>query len=100
MKNYKNFLTHTTDVKPKPITIRSNTDRIVHTPYDVALRQVMDYYDKWGYERTLEYLRKLNSSGDIPLMTRAKIQDKVTDMYLTPTPRALSRKYKFTEGNF
>ena len=35
----------------------------------------------------------MNSSGDIPLMTRVKIQDMVTEMYLTPTPRALSRKF-------
>ena len=54
---------------------------------------VMSYYDEWGYEPTLKYLRKLNSSGDIPLMTRVKIQDIITDMYLKPSPRALTRHF-------
>ena len=54
---------------------------------------VLDYYDEWGYEPTLKYLRQLNSSGEIPLMTRVKIQDMITDMYLTPTPRALVRQF-------
>ena len=53
----------------------------------------MDYYDEWGYERTLQYLRQMNSSGDIPLMTRVKIQDVITDRYLNPSPRALRRKF-------
>ena len=71
----------------------SSSDTITHTPYDTALEMVMSYYEKWGYERTLKYLRQLNSSGDIPLMTRVKIQDVVTDRYLTPTPRALVRRF-------
>ena len=33
------------------------------------------------------------SSGEIPLMTRVKIQDIITDRYLEPTPRALQRKF-------
>ena len=91
-KSYKKILTHTTnDVKPKPIN--STTDNIVHIPYDIALRQVMDYYDEWGYERTIQYLRRMNCSGDIPLMTRVKIQDVITDRYLNPSPRALRRKF-------
>ena len=53
----------------------------------------MDYYDEWGYKPTLTYLRNLNSSGTIPLLTRVKIQDIVTDIYLEPSPRALVRKF-------
>ena len=71
----------------------SSSDNIVHTPYDTALDMVNKYYEEWGYERTLQYLRDLNSSGDIPLMTRVKIQDIITERYLQPTPRALFRKY-------
>ena len=71
----------------------SSSDNIVHTPYEEALKQVLDYYNEWGYEPTLKYLRKMNSSGDIPLMTRVKIQDMITEMYLTPTPRALIRRF-------
>ena len=29
----------------------------------------MNYYEEWGYEPTLKYLRQMNSSGEIPLMT-------------------------------
>ena len=89
-RHYKSFEVDTIN-EPKPIKrYRCNK---VYTSFDTALKMVMDYYDEWGYERTLEYLRGLNSSGEIPLMTRVRIQDMVTDMYLTPTPRALIRKF-------
>ena len=71
----------------------SSLDNIVHTPYKQALNMVNDYYEEWGYQPTLKYLRKLNSSGDIPLMTRVKIQDIITERYLNPSPRALSRRF-------
>ena len=71
----------------------SSSDNILHTPYEEALKRVLNYYDEWGYEPTLKYLRKMNSSGDIPLMTRVKIQDMITEIYLTPSPRALVRKF-------
>jgi hypothetical protein len=71
----------------------SSSDNIVHTPYEQALNMVNDYYEEWGYQPTIKYLRKLNSSGDIPLMTRVKIQDIITERYLNPSPRALSRRF-------
>ena len=89
-KHYKEFKIDTID-EPKPVKFRRCTK--VYTPYDEALNMVMGYYEEWGYEPTLKYLRQLNSSGTIPLMTRVKIQDMITDMYLTPTPRALQRKF-------
>jgi phage terminase large subunit GpA-like protein len=89
-RHYKEFKVNTID-EPKPIKrYRCNK---TYTSFDTALKMVMDYYDEWGYEPTLKYLRGLNSSGEIPLMTRVRIQDMVTDMYLTPTPRALIRKF-------
>ena len=89
-KHYKEFKVDTID-EPKPIK-RYKCNK-VYTTYDTALKMVLDYYDEWGYEPTLKYLRQLNSSGEIPLMTRVKIQDMITDMYLTPTPRALVRQF-------
>ena len=89
-KHYKAFEIDTID-EPKPYKHRPCTKQ--YTSFDTALKQVMDYYDEWGYERTLEYLRGLNSSGEIPLMTRVRIQNMVTDIYLTPTPRALQRHF-------
>ena len=90
-RHYKEFKVDEVPT-PKPIR-RQDTSSIVHTPYDKAYQQVMDYYDEWGYEPTLKYLRVLNSSGDIPLLTRVKLQDIITDRYLAPSPRALQRKF-------
>ena len=90
-KHYKEFKVDTID-EPKPIKRYKCTK--VYTPYDEALNMVMGYYEEWGYEPTLKYLRLLNSNGEIPLATRVKIQDIVTDRYLEPTPRALIRKFK------
>ena len=95
-KHYKEFKVEEIE-EPKPIHKFNDTSSIVHTPYDEALNKVMSYYDEWGYEPTLKYLRKLNSSGDIPLRVRVKIQDIVTDMYLEPSPRVLRRRFKVRE---
>ena len=93
-KHYKPFVVEKKEESKQFSNRRCNK---VYTKFDVALKQVLDYYDEWGYEPTLKYLRGLNSSGKIPLMTRVRIQDMVTDMYLTPTPRALKRKFKVRE---
>ncbi len=90
-RHYKEFKVEEVQ-EPKPIR-RQDTSSIIHTPYDKAYQQVMSYYDEWGYEPTLKYLRVLNSSGDIPLLTRVKLQDIITDRYLAPSPRALQRKF-------
>ena len=95
-KHYKSFSVEKPEKKP----FKNRKCNKVYTDYKTALKQVLDYYDTRGYEPTLEYLRKLNTSGDIALMTRVKIQHIIVEMYLNPTPRALRRKYKFTEGNF
>ena len=89
-KHYKPFTLDTIDI-PKPFRNKKCTK--TYTTYDTALKQVLDYYDEWGYKPTLTYLRQLNSSGDIPLLTRVKIQDIITDMYLEPSPRALQRHF-------
>jgi len=95
-KHYKSFSVEKPEKKP----FKNRKCNKVYTDYKTALKQVLDYYDDRGYETTLKYLRKLNVSGDIPLMTRVKIQHIIVEMYLNPTPRALRRKYKFTDGNF
>ena len=77
----------------KPKQFRNKQCTKTYTSYDEAYDMVSDYYEEWGYEPTLKYLRQLNSSGKIPLMTRIKIQDIITDRYLEPTPRALFRKF-------
>lgn len=94
-KHYKTIIKKKSkdlDKTAKVVRYRTSSS-ITHTPYDTAFEMVSEYYNKWGYERTLKYLRQLNSSGDIPLMTRVKIQDKITDRYLEPTPRALVRRF-------
>ncbi len=91
-KYYKPFVMEEKD-EPKPIRRNTKCTK-VYTSFDTALKQIIEFYYEWGYERTLKELRRLNSSGDIPLMTRVRIQDMITDMYLEPTPRALQRKFK------
>ena len=93
-KHYKEF---TIDKVDKPKSVKFRRCNKVYTPYDTALDMVMSYYNEWGYEKTLQYLRHMNSSGDIPLATRVKIQDIITDRYLTPTPRALIRRFNKQE---
>ena len=97
-KHYKKFVVskknEDSDKTAQRSCYRSSfTDNIIHISYNDALDRVMSYYDEWGYDRALQYLRQMNSSGDIPLAIRVKIQDVVTDRYLTPTPRALVRKF-------
>ena len=77
--------------EPKPYKHRPCNKQ--YTSYDDALNMVNKYYDEWGYKPTIKYLRKLNSSGTIPLLTRVKIQDVITDRYLEPSPRALQRHF-------
>ena len=89
-KYLKPFVVEKID-KPKPF--RNRRCNKVYTSYDEALDKVSNYYEEWGYEPTLKYLRLLNSNGEIPLMTRVKIQDIITDRYLEPTPRALARRF-------
>ena len=54
---------------------------------------VIDYYNEWGYQLTLKYLKQLNSDGDIALLQRCNLQHAVTELYLTPTSRNLKRKF-------
>jgi hypothetical protein len=89
-KYYKPFVV---EKKEEPKPFRNKRCTKTYTTYDDALEMVSDYYDEWGYEPTLKYLRQLNSSGDIPLMTRVRIQDIITDRYLEPSPRSLVRKF-------
>ena len=96
-RNYKSIIKKKSEDLDKTAKVvrnrTSSSDSIVHIPYTTALDMVNKYYEEWGYKPTLKYLRQLNSSGDIPLMTRVKIQDIITDRYLEPTPRALVRKF-------
>ena len=92
-RHYKEFSVE----ENKPVTYSNPKCNKVYTSYSDALDMVNTYYDEWGYEPTLKYLRGLNSSGTIPLLTRVKIQDIITDRYLTPTPRALIRRFNKQE---
>jgi hypothetical protein len=87
--NYKPF----TITKPKQSKFKNRKCNKTYTTYDTALNMVSEYYNEWGYQPTIKYLKQLNSSGTIPLMTRMKIQDVITNWYLEPSPRALIRKF-------
>jgi len=89
-KHYKPFVVE----KSEPKEYKSKRCTKVYTDYETALDKVSSYYEEWGYEPTLKFLRQMNSSGEIPLMTRIKVQDIITERYLNPSPRALVRKIK------
>jgi len=89
-KHYKPFVVE----KKEPKEYKNHRCTKVYTTYETALAKVNSYYEEWGYEPTLKYLRQMNSSGEIPLMTRVKVQDVITERYLNPSPRALVRKIK------
>ena len=90
-RQYKTFKVD----KPKKVKTSSNGGvcRVKHTPYDTALEDVMNYYNEWGYDRTIKYLRNLSNNGNIPLTIRVKLQDVITERYINPSPRALIRKF-------
>ena len=96
-RNYKSIIKQKSEDLDKTAKVVRNrfssVNNINHLDYNNALNQVMNYFNEWGYEPTLKYLHELNRSGTIPLLTRIKIQDKITDRYLKPSPRALMRKY-------
>ena len=96
-KHYKELTVSSSDTNTNKTYTDKSASYIKHISYNDALKKVLDYYDEWGYERTLQYLRTLNSSGDIPLMTRVKIQDIVSERYINPSPRALKRKFNSGE---
>ena len=94
VKKAKQLKAFVVEKKEEPKQYKHRPCTKTYTTYDTALDMVNKYYEEWGYEPTLKYLRKLNSSGEIPLMTRVKIQDIITDRYLEPSPRALIRKFR------
>ena len=93
MKSAPKYKPFTIEPKQEPKPYKHRPCNKQYTSYDDALNMVNDYYNEWGYKPTIKYLRKLNSSGTIPLMTRMKIQDIITDRYLEPSPRALTRHF-------
>ena len=93
MKKATKYKEFTIEPKQEPKPYKHRPCNKQYTSYDDALNMVNDYYNEWGYKPTIKYLRKLNSSGTIPLLTRVKIQDIITDRYLEPSPRALTRHF-------
>ena len=96
-RNYKSIIKQKSEDLDKTAKVVRNrfssVNNINHLDYDNVLNQVINYFNEWGYEPTLKYLHELNRSGDIPLTTRIKLQDVITERYLKPTPRALQRQF-------
>ena len=95
-RHYKTIVKKSKDLDKTAKVVRnrpSSLDNIKLIPYDELLKMVMDYYDEWGYEPTIRYLKELNKNGDIALKQRVQIQDLVVERCLEPSPRALQRKY-------
>ena len=90
---YKHYKDISLTSEPKPKHIPKTTCNIKLLDYSVAEEMVIDYYNEWGYQLTLKYLKQLNSDGDIALLQRCNLQHAVTELYLTPTSRNLKRKF-------
>ena len=82
--------------KKQKNSVNGSVCRIKHLSYNDSLQKVMKYYEEWRYDRTIKYLRELNSSGKIPLELRIKLQNLVVERYMKPTPRALIRRFNET----
>ena len=93
MKTAPKYKPFTIEPKQEPKQYKHRPCNKQYTSYNDALQMVNEYYEHWGYKPTIKYLRKLNSSGTIPLMTRIKIQDIITEKYIKPSPRALTRHF-------
>jgi hypothetical protein len=76
----------------------SHVEKIILLSDKDSTTKVLDYYDEWGYQPTIKYLKRLSSKGDIALTQRVRLQDMITELEMTPTTRALSRK--FNKKNF
>ena len=51
-KHYKDIKVNTIEESEHFVNPKCNK---VYTSYDTALKQVLDYYNEWGYEPTLKY---------------------------------------------
>jgi len=47
-------------------------------------KEILEYYKKWGYTRTIEYLRELSLNDKITLTERAELQDMIADTEIQP----------------
>ena len=97
LKNYKNVVVKKKNKdSDKTAEVRryrpSSLDNKL-IPYDKVLKMVMECYDEWGYEPTVEYLRELSKNGDIALRQRVKLQELVVERCMKPSPRTLMRRF-------
>ena len=63
--------------KGKPLKNKSR-------PYDMVVDTCIDYYDKWGYEPALDFVKELYQKDKITLMTKTKIVNDITSLQLLP----------------
>ena len=61
--------------------------------FEVICKKVVVYYDEWGYDMTMKYIKKLNIDGKIALLHRCKLEDIIVTMYMNPKETDLIRKY-------
>ena len=70
-------------LKPtKPIKCKLLTKK--HTSYEMAREMCIDYYDKWGYEPSLDFIKDLYKDDEITLMTKTKIVNDITNLQILP----------------
>ena len=71
--------------KPKkPIGPKSKPLKNTHTSYDMALELCYDYYIKWGYEPSLDFVKDLYKQDKISMMTKTRIVNQITNLQVLP----------------
>ena len=71
--------------KPKkPIGPKGKPLKNTHTSYDMALELCYDYYIKWGYEPSLDFVKDLYNQDKISMMTKTRIVNQITNLQVLP----------------
>ena len=71
--------------KPKkPIGPKGKPLKNTHTSYDMALELCYDYYIKWGYEPSLDFVKDLYKQDKISMMTKTRIVNQITNLQVLP----------------
>ena len=89
-KNYKDVV-KTEEIESKSrvnYRFKSNLEK-----FEDVMKKVVAYYNEWGYDMTMKFIKKLNIDGKIALLHRCKLEDAIVRMYMNPKEVDLIRKY-------
>ena len=65
-----------------PYNDKSSVVRMNHLSVIDAQYKVKKYFKEWGFNRTMDYIRRLNIKGRIPLKLRSELEGHICDIYV------------------